>query len=130
MFTVKLLLLRCILLPAAVLRVQPQARATLSDISSTCLQQMLQAMQHLGLDTSRVNAFTADGTSPELGQRLSACAADAVLIMFTLSAVMPEGMLGMMRNAAAALRPGGVLCIRDHALYDMVSAACAGEKMY
>jgi hypothetical protein len=84
------------------------------------LQQLLQAMQHLGLDTSRVEAFTADGTSPQLGQRLASCAADAVLIMFTLSAVVPEGMLGMMRNAAAALRPGGMLCIRDHALYDMV----------
>jgi hypothetical protein len=103
-----------------VLRVQPHARATLSDISSTCLQQLLQACSHLGLDSTRVDAFVADGTSPELGQRLAACAADAVLIMFTLSAVVPEGMLGMMRNAAAALRPGGVLCIRDHALYDMV----------
>jgi hypothetical protein len=77
-------------------------------------------MGHLGLDTSRVEAFTADGTGPELGQRLASCAADAVLIMFTLSAVVPEGMLGMMRNAKAALRAGGVLCIRDHALYDMV----------
>jgi precorrin-6B methylase 2 len=106
-----------------VLRANPQARATLTDVSSTCLQQLLQAMQHLGLDTSRVDTFTADGTSQELGQRLSGCGADAVLIMFTLSAVVPEGMLGMMRNAAAALRPGGVLCIRDHALYDMVSPA-------
>jgi hypothetical protein len=106
-----------------VLRANPQARATLTDVSSTCLQQLLQAMQHLGLDTSRVDTFTADGTSQELGQRLSGCGADAALIMFTLSAVVPEGMLGMMRNAAAALRPGGVLCIRDHALYDMVSPA-------
>jgi hypothetical protein len=104
-----------------VLRAQPQARATLSDISGTCLQQLLQAMQHLGLDSSRVDTFTADGTSAELGQRLAGCGADAALIMFTLSAVVPEGMLGMMRNAAASLRPGGLLCIRDHALYDMVS---------
>lgn len=104
-----------------VLRAQPHAQATLSDISSTCLQQLLQAMQHLGLDTQRVEAFTADGTDPKLGVRLAGCAADAVLIMFTLSAVVPEGMLGMMCNAAAALRPGGLLCIRDHALYDMVS---------
>ena len=103
-----------------VLRANLQARATLTDVSSTCLQQLLQAMQHLGLDASRVEAFTADGTSRELGQRLAGCGADAALIMFTLSAVVPEGMLGMMRNAAAALRPGGVLCIRDHALYDMV----------
>lgn len=103
-----------------VLRAQPAARATLTDISSTCLQQLLQAMQHLGLDTDRVATFTADGTSDELQTRLTGCDADAVLIMFTLSAVVPEGMLGMMRNAAAALRPGGLLCIRDHALYDMV----------
>lgn len=103
-----------------VLRAHPHARATLSDISSTCLQQLVQAMEHLGLDTKQVEAFTADGTSPDLGHRLAGCAADVVLIMFTLSAVEPEGMLGMMRNAAAALRPGGLLCIRDHALYDMV----------
>lgn len=118
-----------------VLRVQPHARATLSDISSTCLQQLLQACSHLGLDSTRVDAFVADGTSPELGQRLAGCAADAVLIMFTLSAVVPEGMLGMMRNAAAALRLGGVLCIRDHALYDMVqlripAEQCIGRHLY
>lgn len=118
----------CLLLLLPVLRVQPHARATLSDISSTCLQQLLQACSHLGLDSTCVDAFVADGTSPDLGQRLAACAADVVLIMFTLSAVVPEGMLGMMRNAAAALRPGGVLCIRDHALYDMVreTVGCAG----
>jgi methyltransferase-like protein 6 len=40
--------------------------------------------------------------------------------MFTLSAVPPEGQAAMLRNAFASLKPGGVLCVRDHGLYDMV----------
>lgn len=47
---------------------------------------------------------------------------DAVILAFTLSAVAPgEPMRRMLRNAAACLKPGkGVLCLRDHALGDLV----------
>eukprot|EP00879_Flechtneria_rotunda_P012180 GHRR01012721.1.p1 GENE.GHRR01012721.1~~GHRR01012721.1.p1 ORF type:complete len:331 (+),score=117.39 GHRR01012721.1:767-1759(+) len=118
-----------------VLRAQPLATATLCDVSGTCLQQLSQALQLLELQPARIKSFVADGTDCALAQKLQHCNADAALIMFTLSAVVPEGMLQMLHNAAVSLRPGGVLCIRDHALYDMVQLRippeqCIGRHLY
>lgn len=118
-----------------ILRAQPEARATACDVSSTCLDQLNAAVKLLGMEPERCSTFVADGTDPALGVKLAGSDADAVLVMFTLSAVMPEGMLVMMRNAAAALKPGGLLCIRDHALYDMVqlripAQQCIGKHLF
>jgi predicted O-methyltransferase YrrM len=112
-----------------VMRAQPQAQVTVCDVSATCLQQLQGAMQLLGLEPQLCSCFVADGTDPGLGGRLAACAADVALIMFTLSAVEPAGMLVMMQNAAASLRPGGLLCVRDHALYDMVQLRIPAEQV-
>lgn len=92
------------------------------DVSATCLYQLRAAAAADGLSQSRIDAFVADATDPSLAARLSSDPADVALIMFTLSAVPPGdgGMLSMLRNAAAALKPGGRLCIRDHGLGDMV----------
>jgi methyltransferase-like protein 6 len=56
---------------------------------------------------------------------------DAVIIAFTLSAVPPgEPMRRMLRNAAACLKPGrGVLCLRDHALGDLVQLRIPPEQV-
>jgi SAM-dependent methyltransferase len=98
------------------------ARATVCDVSATSLHQLRAAAAADGVDQRRISAFVADATAPSLAARLAADPADAALIMFTLSAVPPGegGMLPMLRNNAAALRPGGRLCIRDHGLGDMV----------
>lgn len=92
------------------------------DVSATCLRQLRAAAATEGIAPGRVAAFVADATDPSLAARLAADPADAALIMFTLSAVPPgeAGMLPMLRNAAAALRRGGRLCIRDHGLGDLV----------
>lgn len=111
-----------------VLKANPQAQATVSDVSSTCLEQLKAAATAAGMDMSRINAFVADGTDPHLTHRLSGCGADACLIMFTLSAVKPDQMATMMRNAYASLRPGGVLLIRDHGLYDLVQLRIPAEQ--
>lgn len=118
-----------------ILRAQPEATATACDVSSTCLDQLNAAVQLLGMKPERCRTFVADGTDPALGAELTGSDADAALIMFTLSAVMPEGMLVMLQNAAAALKAGGLLCIRDHALYDMVqlripAEQCIGKHLY
>ncbi|KAF6257122.1 S-adenosyl-L-methionine-dependent methyltransferase [Scenedesmus sp. NREL 46B-D3] len=118
-----------------VMRAQPQAQVTVCDVSATCLEQLQGAMQLLGLEPQRCRSFVADGTDPGLAQQLAGCCADVALIMFTLSAVEPAGMLAMLRNAAASLRPGGLLCVRDHALYDMVQLRippeqCIGRHIY
>jgi SAM-dependent methyltransferase len=112
-----------------VMRAQPQAQVTVCDVSATCLEQLQGAMQLLGLEPQRCRSFVADGTDPGLAQQLACCSADVALIMFTLSAVEPAGMLVMMQNAAASLRPGGLLCIRDHALYDMVQLRIPPEQV-
>ena len=44
---------------------------------------------------------------------------DACMIVFTLSAVPGDDDALLLINAAAALRPGGVLYVRDYGLYDM-----------
>ncbi|KAI8476109.1 MAG: S-adenosyl-L-methionine-dependent methyltransferase [Monoraphidium minutum] len=104
------------------LKAHPSARATVCDVSATSLRQLRAAAAAEGIDGARISAFVADATDPALGPRLAADPADAALIMFTLSAVPPGegGMLPMLRNAAAALRPGGRMCVRDHGLGDLV----------
>ena len=74
----------------------------------------------------------ADATDPALAARLASDPADACLIMFTLSAVPPlgpRGMGAMLANAAAALRRGGRLCVRDHARGDMVQLRIPPEQV-
>jgi methyltransferase-like protein 6 len=120
-----------------VLRTHPGSSAVVCDVSSTCLQQLQEAAALLGLPASRLQSFVADGCDARLGQKLAAegCNADVALIMFTLSAVLPATMPQMLRNAWCGLRPGGVLCIRDHGLYDMVqlripAEQCIGRNLY
>jgi len=101
------------------------------DVSATCLQQLLAAAAADGISPARIGAFVADATDPALAARLAAARADVALIMFTLSAVPPTdgGMGAMLRNAAAALRPGGRLCIRDHGLGDLVQLRIPPEQV-
>jgi hypothetical protein len=100
-------------------------------VSATCLRQLLAAAAADGISTDRISAFVADATDPDLADRLASDPGDVALIMFTLSAVPPgqSGMLSMLRNAAAALKPGGRLCIRDHGLGDMVQLRIPPEQV-
>ncbi|GBF99916.1 hypothetical protein Rsub_12824 [Raphidocelis subcapitata] len=105
------------------LKMHPRARATVCDVSATSLRQLLAAAAADGIAPSRIRAFVADATDPGLSARLAADPGDACLIMFTLSAVPPvgpRGMGAMLANAAASLRRGGRLCVRDHARGDLV----------
>ena len=43
---------------------------------------------------------------------------DVVTMVFVLSALAPETHVAALRNAAAALRPGGLVLFRDYGLYD------------
>ncbi|KAG2498189.1 hypothetical protein HYH03_003943 [Edaphochlamys debaryana] len=103
-----------------VLKANPGARSTCTDISTTCLDQLLAAAAAEGIDRSRLSVFPADATDPAAAPSFQGVGADALLIMFTLSAVDPDRQLVMLTHACAALRPGGRLMIRDHGLYDMV----------
>ena len=54
---------------------------------------------------------------------------DTVLIVFTLAALHPSAMHGMLRCAWQALRPGGSLCIRDHGVCDITQLRLHGERL-
>jgi methyltransferase-like protein 6 len=118
-----------------VLKANAGAHALGTDVSSTCLEQLRAAAAAEGINASRLELFTADGTELEQMQKYEGLNADVAMIMFTLSAVLPEAMLVMLKQAAAALKPAGVLLIRDHGLYDMVqlripSSQCIGRNLY
>lgn len=99
-----------------------------TDISSTCLEQLQAAARLEGIAPERLHLFPADATDPSLAPAFAPIAADALLIMFTLSAVVPEQQLVMLAHAYGSLRPGGQLLIRDHGLYDMVQLRIPAEQ--
>ncbi|KAG2435841.1 hypothetical protein HXX76_007036 [Chlamydomonas incerta] len=111
-----------------VLKANPGSRTTCTDISTTCLDQLLAAAAAEGIDRARVAVFPADATDPAAGPLFDGLAADALLIMFTLSAVPPEQQLVMLQHAWRSLAPGGRLMIRDHGLYDMVQLRIPPEQ--
>ncbi|KXZ54894.1 hypothetical protein GPECTOR_4g966 [Gonium pectorale] len=111
-----------------VLKANPGARATCTDISTTCLDQLLAAAAAEGVPRERVAVFPADATDPAAAPAFVGHGADCLLIMFTLSAVPPEQQAVMLRHAWAALAPGGRLMIRDHGLYDMVQLRIPADQ--
>ncbi|KAG1674474.1 hypothetical protein FOA52_003079 [Chlamydomonas sp. UWO 241] len=114
-----------------VLANNPDVWATLTDVSSTCIEQLRGAGAAMGLPQHQLDAlssFVCDSSLPSEAHRFEGVRADAALIMFTLSAVDPPGQASMLANAAAALRPGGLLLLRDHGLYDMVQLRIPPEQ--
>jgi methyltransferase-like protein 6 len=100
-------------------------------VSTTCIAQLRAAAASLGLpghDPSYISSFACDSTDPSASPSFRGVDADALLIMFTLSAVTPPQQHEMLLNARAALRPGGRLLLRDHGLYDMVQLRIPPEQ--
>lgn len=78
---------------------------------------------HPAYDPSRVTAFVHDLTepTPSLRSRIGGdegAGADLVTCLFVLSAVPPEKLSIAVRAMADALKPGGVLLLREHARGD------------
>lgn len=111
-----------------VLRVNRTAIVSGSDISGTCLQQLHRAAESVGIAADRISTFTSDATLPSEKDKYLSVHADIVLIMFTLSAVSSEQQAVMLSHAFRALKPGGLLLIRDHGLYDMVQLRIPPEQ--
>jgi len=78
------------------------------------------------LQTAVLDAADALNPAPPL---LAQAAADAVLLVFALSAVSPGRMAAVLALAHAVLRPGGLLLFRDYALYDMPMLRFAPQQM-
>lgn len=97
------------------------ARATVWDLSQTALENLVATAGRQGIERERLSVSLTDASCP------SACAtdslargvADAVLLVFTLSAVEPWRMETVLRLAYDTLRPGGLLLFRDYAEFDL-----------
>jgi tRNAThr (cytosine32-N3)-methyltransferase len=75
--------------------------------------------------TDRIQAFVMDITScssslwPEgFRHAISDDGADVATLLFCLSAIAPDRHASAVRNVLAALRPGGVVIVRDYGRYD------------
>lgn len=112
---VRLLYVSCLVVR---IPVPTKRRASIHVLAAACV------FQPHASDLSRgcaVFAYRTWPTSPVLymATLMHTCA------ILRRSAVPPTGQAAMLGNAYAALKPGGLLCIRDHGLYDMVRPAPA-----
>lgn len=108
----------------------PWQNVYMQDVSGTCIEQLHVAAASMGIPEEQraaVHSFVCDSSDPKEAERFKGLNADALLIMFTLSAVTPAQQHEMLRNALRALRPGGLLLLRDHGLYDMVQVSQHGS---
>ena len=111
-------------------------RATVCDVSPTAVALLRQVAVDSGIDPSRVTAFAHDATDPHTSEcDLTTLNADLCILIFTLSAVAVDDMASMLALAAATLKPGGDLLIRDYGLYDMTQLRFPpgqklGERQY
>lgn len=93
------------------------------DVSRSALG-LLHAAAAAAEASDRISTAVHDLESPQ-GAQLPALAApsastfDAVLLIFTLSALSNQGVSNALRAARDALRPGGRLLVRDYATCDM-----------
>ena len=91
-------------------------RVTVTDVSPTCIAQLRSAAEDMGIPDhdARISSFVCDSTDPGEASKFDGLHADHLLVMFTLSAVTPEQQHSLLCNALRALRPGGLLMLRDH----------------
>jgi methyltransferase-like protein 6 len=115
------------------LRHNPCARVMACDFSASAVAACARAVADAGIQPGRFCCFQADpGACDEPQQfadavRSAAQAAgwndvdgvDVVLAIFVLSAVVPAREAAFIAAIAAAIRPGGVLCLRDYGVGDM-----------
>lgn len=107
-----------------VLRDNPTATAVACDVSATAISVFQDsAMPGAGIDAGRVRLSVDDfpNTTPFDDQSL-----DVVMIIFTMSAFHPRDMKRVVRTVQRALRPGGLVVVRDYGLYDMAQVGLRG----
>ncbi|KAL1131206.1 hypothetical protein AAG570_010824 [Ranatra chinensis] len=66
-----------------------------------------------------IMGFECDITSENICDTTGMGSVDIVTLVFTLSAIHPDKLRGVLVNVREALRPGGLVLFRDYGLYDM-----------
>lgn len=97
------------------LQANPTLHGIGCDISPRAVAFLQQSEQ---FDPSRCHAFTADATRDDLLSAIPSGPVDYATLVFVLSAIPPSKMSDAVRNVARAMKPGGLLFMRDYGLYD------------
>uniref|UniRef100_A0A7N0UAS2 Methyltransferase type 12 domain-containing protein n=1 Tax=Kalanchoe fedtschenkoi TaxID=63787 RepID=A0A7N0UAS2_KALFE len=91
---------------------------------------------HKDFNTDRINAFVCDVTKDDLTDKILPSSVDILTLVFVLSAVSPEKMHFILRNAKKVLKPMGCVLLRDYAVGDFAQAKlesknqAIGENFY
>ncbi|CAG8491327.1 7698_t:CDS:2 [Ambispora leptoticha] len=67
---------------------------------------------------TRCHAFVADITKDPLNLQIYSNSVDIVTAIFVASAIPPEQHSQMLENIKDVMKPGGIVCFRDYAIYD------------
>lgn len=74
--------------------------------------------QHEDYPQGRCSAFVCDLTKDPLTDTIPAGSLDIVSSIFVLSAIPAEKLEAAVRNIKEVMKPGGMICFRDYAVYD------------
>lgn len=99
----------------ALLRGNPHAIVHATDPCPAAVDQTVVAVASTGLSARLTTALQDTPVTPAAGLPQPA---DVAMILFTLSAVPGDGDIALVRAAAQAVKPGGVVLVRDYGLYD------------
>lgn len=88
------------------------------DISNQAIELLKSDPAYKRNNPTKVEAFVADITTPEVLSALDNRLVDIVSIVFVLSAIDPDKMQMAVDNINKVLRPGGLVLFRDYAIYD------------
>lgn len=98
----------------------PLRRATGCDVSPSALQTLRRRADEMGICPGRLVCRDLDLEAPASEPGLGQASFQAVLLVFTLSALSPDGQARALRLAASTLAPGGRVLVRDYGIFDMV----------
>lgn len=100
------------------LRACPSATALATDVSPPAVALCAAAADAAGLGR-RMTTAVLDATSPDAAAALAGEGADACLLVFALGALDADRHAPALASAAASLRPGGRVLVRDHGVLDV-----------